>query len=36
VVTKDGLPSAHVEHTLAVTRHGIQVITADDDVMISG
>src|SRR5215471_835077 len=35
VVTKDGLPSVHVEHTLAMTRHGIQVITADDEVVIS-
>jgi methionyl aminopeptidase len=31
VVTKDGLPSAHVEHTLAITRHGIQIITADEE-----
>ncbi|MCC6421387.1 MAG: type I methionyl aminopeptidase [Gemmataceae bacterium] len=30
VVTKDGLPSVHVEHTLALTRDGVQVITADD------
>lgn len=30
VVTRDGLPSAHVEHTLAITRHGIQIITADE------
>jgi methionyl aminopeptidase len=36
VVTKDGLPSSHVEHTLAVTRHGIQVITADDELFITG
>jgi methionyl aminopeptidase len=28
VVTKDGLPSAHVEHTLALTRNGVQVLTA--------
>ena len=34
VVTKDGLPSVHVEHTLAVTPNGVMVITADaeDDV----
>jgi methionyl aminopeptidase len=29
VVTRDGLPSAHVEHTLAVTRDGVQILTAD-------
>lgn len=29
VVTKDGLPSVHVEHTLALTKDGVQVITAD-------
>jgi methionyl aminopeptidase len=28
VVTKDGLPSVHVEHTFALTSQGIQVITA--------
>jgi methionyl aminopeptidase len=28
VVTRDGLPSAHVEHTLALTRQGVQIITA--------
>jgi methionyl aminopeptidase len=28
VVTKDGLPSVHVEHTLALTRSGVQIITA--------
>ena len=35
VVTKDGLPSVHVEHTLAVTTDGVMVITADteDEVM---
>jgi methionyl aminopeptidase len=31
VVTKDGLPSVHVEHTLAITRQGIQVITAPEE-----
>jgi methionyl aminopeptidase len=30
VVTKDGLPSAHVEHTLAITREGVFVVTADE------
>jgi methionyl aminopeptidase len=29
VVTRDGLPSAHVEHTLAITKEGVQVVTAD-------
>ena len=29
VVTRDGMPSAHVEHTLAITRDGVQIITAD-------
>ena len=27
VVTKDGLPSAHVEHTLAITANGVDVLT---------
>jgi methionyl aminopeptidase len=31
VVTKDSLPSVHVEHTLAVTRQGVQVITAPEE-----
>jgi methionyl aminopeptidase len=31
VVTADGLPSVHVEHTLAVTRGGVQIITADEE-----
>jgi methionyl aminopeptidase len=30
VVTQDGLPSVHVEHTLAVTAHGVVVVTADE------
>ncbi|HZU35845.1 MAG TPA: type I methionyl aminopeptidase [Gemmataceae bacterium] len=30
VVTRDGLPSAHVEHTLALTRGGVQIVTADE------
>jgi methionyl aminopeptidase len=29
VVTRDGLPSVHVEHTLALTREGVLVVTAD-------
>ncbi|HYT92410.1 MAG TPA: type I methionyl aminopeptidase [Gemmataceae bacterium] len=31
VVTKDGLPSVHVEHTLAITRSGVQILTADEE-----
>lgn len=30
VVTKDGLPSVHVEHTLALTSSGVQILTADE------
>ena len=30
VVTKDGLPSVHVEHTLALTAQGVVIITSDD------
>jgi methionyl aminopeptidase len=30
VVTKDGLPSVHVEHTFALTREGVVVVTADE------
>lgn len=30
VVTRDGLPSAHVEHTLAITERGVYLITGDD------
>lgn len=31
VVTKDGLPSVHVEHTFAITKEGVVVLTADED-----
>ena len=31
VVTKDGLPSVHVEHTLAITPQGVVVVTADEE-----
>jgi methionyl aminopeptidase len=31
VVTKDGMPSVHVEHTLAITRSGVQILTADEE-----
>jgi methionyl aminopeptidase len=30
VVTQDGLPSVHVEHTIAITPHGVVVVTADE------
>ena len=30
VVTQDGLPSVHVEHTLAITPEGVVVVTADE------
>jgi methionyl aminopeptidase len=30
VVTRDGLPSAHVEHTLALTDEGVVIVTADE------
>jgi methionyl aminopeptidase len=29
VVTKDGLPSVHVEHTLALTENGVEIVTRD-------
>jgi len=31
VVTKDGLPSVHVEHTLAITDKGVYIVTADEE-----
>jgi methionyl aminopeptidase len=31
VVTRDRMPSVHVEHTLALTAGGVVVITADED-----
>jgi methionyl aminopeptidase len=34
VVTIDGLPSVHVEHTLAVTAEGVYVVTADEETLI--
>jgi methionyl aminopeptidase len=36
VVTRDGLPSVHVEHTLAITRDGVYVITADEEMLVKG
>jgi methionyl aminopeptidase len=34
VVTRDGLPSVHVEHTLALTREGVYVVTADEETVV--
>ena len=34
VVTRDGLPSVHVEHTLAITRDGVYVVTADEEMLV--
>jgi methionyl aminopeptidase len=34
VVTRDGLPSVHVEHTLALTQAGVYVVTADEETLI--
>jgi methionyl aminopeptidase len=34
VITRDGLPSAHVEHTLALTRDGVYVVTADEETLV--
>jgi len=34
MVTRDGLPSVHVEHTLALTRDGVYVITADEETVV--
>jgi methionyl aminopeptidase len=31
VVTRDGLPSVHLEHTLALTAQGVIIVTADND-----
>jgi methionyl aminopeptidase len=34
VVTRDGLPSAHVEHTLAIVKDGVYVVTADEETLV--
>lgn len=31
VITKDAMPSVHVEHTLAITREGVKILTADEE-----
>ena len=33
VVTRDGLASVHVEHTIAITPTGVQIITADEGAL---
>jgi methionyl aminopeptidase len=35
VVTRDGLPSVHVEHTFAITKDGVLTLTADEDAPVS-
>lgn len=35
VVTRDRLPSAHVEHTLAVTSDGVKILTADEETAVT-
>ena len=35
VVTADGMPSAHVEHTLALTENGVEIITRDPDMVVA-
>jgi methionyl aminopeptidase len=32
VVTKDGMPSVHVEHTLALTQNGVEIVTRDEEL----
>jgi methionyl aminopeptidase len=31
VVTRDGLPSVHMEHTVALTAEGVYIVTADGE-----
>jgi methionyl aminopeptidase len=35
VVTRDGLPSVHLEHTVAITPDGVLVVTADEEPLAS-
>ena len=30
IITRDGLPSAHYEHSVVVTEDGYQILTGDD------
>src|SRR5262249_39247401 len=34
VVTRDYMPSVHVEHTLAIVKEGVYVITAEEETLI--
>jgi len=34
VLTRDRMPSVHVEHTLAITREGVYVVTAEEETII--
>lgn len=34
VITRDRLPSVHVEHTLAIVKEGVYVITADEETIV--
>jgi methionyl aminopeptidase len=34
VVTRDGQPSVHVEHTLAITRRGVEILTRPDEPVV--
>ena len=36
VVTKDGMPAAHVEHTLAITENGADVLTRVENGSVDG
>ena len=31
IITQDGLPSAHFEHTVVVTKDGLEILTGDDN-----
>lgn len=31
IITRDGSPSAHFEHTVAVTKDGYRILTGDDN-----
>ena len=31
IITQDGLPSAHFEHTVVVTKDGVEILTGDDN-----
>jgi methionyl aminopeptidase len=34
VITRDGMPSVHVEHTFAITRDGVYVVTSEEETLI--